>query len=129
MVMITMISKQVLAIIRARTAQFLTETCLIESEELNTGAFGESLHTRIVVDAEVPCRVIMQSRTSGGTAAQVGNQETVVDTYRLIVPWGTALAVDQVVTVDGVEYQVVALVTERTNETDAQAVITRARTN
>lgn len=124
-----MLSNQVLAMMRAQTARFLTETCLIEAEELNTGEFGEALHTRTVVAADVPCRVIQSRQGIRPTAAEVGNQESIVDEYRLIVPYGTALAVDQIVTVGAAEYQVVALVTERTDETDAQAVITRARTD
>jgi len=78
----------------------------------------------------VPCRVIMSRQGTRPSADLIAGQEQLVDEYRLIVPYGTALAVNQRVTVDGDDgatYQVVGLIDRRTDATDSQAVLIRAR--
>lgn len=122
-----MVSSQVLAMMQRVTATFLTETCDIEVEQDSVGQWGQPAHSWQVVATGVACRVITARPMLQSTAGQVGGQEQLVDTYRLIVPAGTALAVNQRVTVNDLTYHIVSLITERTNETDAQAVMVRAR--
>lgn len=122
-----MIATHLLERIKARVALFLGDTCKIEAEVDAVGEMGEPTHTWAVVAAEVACRVI-DARQSGLSAMMnVGEQEAMVDTYRLIVPVGTALDVDQRVTVGGDVYQIVALVDGRSDAAEAQAVMTRVR--
>jgi len=108
--------------------KFLTETCQIEGETLARGQFGERTHGFDVVGADVPCRVIRAGASpSQTTSGEIGSQETIVERYRLIVPAGTVLNVDQRVTVGGAVYQIVDVVTAWADAVDAQAVMVRAR--
>ena len=113
--------------LRNVTARFLTETCLIEKQADSVGQWGQEGQLWTTVASGVPCRVISARAMLQSTAQQVGGQEQLVDTYRIIAPYGTALATNQRVTVGGVVYQVVGLVTDRTDETDVQCVAVRQR--
>lgn len=125
-----MITNGALGAIKAMTAKFLTDTCTIEQRSLAVGEFGQPVEAYTVVSTGVACRVI----TIGNRFfAQQQNPETagrehIMDAYRLIVPAGTALDVDYRVTLsNGDVYHVVDLITERTDETDSQAIIVRVR--
>lgn len=122
-----MMSSQLRAMLRTTTAQFLTETALIEAEVSSTGEWNQPVPLWTTVASDVPCRVITAQPQTNNTAQQVGSQEQLVDTYRIIAPYGTAFATNQRVTVGSVVYQVVGVVTDRTDETDTQAILTRAR--
>lgn len=121
-----MVSTRVIEKIRARTLRFLTETCQIEEEQEIIDIYGARTHTWQVV-ANVACRVItVGSRFNTGTR-DVGTQESMVDEYRLVCPYDTALGVDQRVTVGDVTYQITRVLTDRTDATDAQAIMVRVR--
>ena len=122
-----MIPAQVVAMLQTVTAKFLTETALIEVETTSVGQWGQPVTLWQTVASEVACRVITATAQTSATAQQVGSQEALVDTYRIIAPYGTAFATNQRVTVGSVVYQVVGLVTDRTDETDTQAILVRAR--
>lgn len=123
-----MLSAQALAMLRATTAKFFTDTCTIEREASARGKAGEPTHSPVMVATGVPCRIIDSTNRQTISAQMVGGQEAIVDTYRIIVPYGTALEVDQIITVSsGDQYHVVGLVTARTDKTDSQAVVRRAR--
>lgn len=122
-----MVSTQILAQIKARVALFLGDTCTIEAEVDAVGEMGEPTHGWAVVEADVACRVIDARKSGVSATMEVGAQEAMVDTYRLIVPVGTALAVDQRVTVNSDVYQIVAAGDGRSDAVEAQAVITRVR--
>lgn len=123
-----MLTAQVLAMMRATTAKFLTETCTIEQEMNSTGEFGQPVPVWTPIATNVACRVILARQGYRPTAANVGGQEKIVDEYRIICPYGTVLATNQRITVStGEVYQVVSLITDRTDETDTQAVVVRAR--
>lgn len=121
------LNNQMLARLRQMTAQYLKDTCTIERQTVAYGQYNEIIADQWeTVATDVACRVITEAirRTSGEL---VGEQETLVETYRVVVPTGTGLAPNQRITVGGLVYEVVRLVTNRTDETDEQAVITRAR--
>ncbi len=122
-----MIRVRLLNRIQTHLETFLTSSCTIEAETDSVGPYGEPTHGWSVVAEDVACRVIDARKTGGSASTEVGGQEAMVDTFRLIVAAGTALAVDQRVTVGSDVYQVVALVTSRTDGADGQAVITRVR--
>jgi hypothetical protein len=119
-------NSMVLAQLRAMTATFLTDTCTIEARMDAQGQFGEPLQDHwALVAANVPCRVITLS-SMRNTQMQIASRETIAESYKLICPYGTALAIDQRVTLaNGAVYQVVDVLTKRTDETDTQATITR----
>lgn len=123
-----MLNAQVLAMMRTTTAKFFTETCTIEQEMDSTGEFGQPSPMWSPIATNVACRVITARQGTRPTAEMVGAQEQIVDEYRIICPYGTALATNQRITIStGEVYTVVSLVTDRTDETDTQAVVVRAR--
>lgn len=105
--------------------RFLTDTCVIEEEMIITDSYGGAAHAWQVVASGVRCRVITETRMSGSDTTEVGSQEALVNRLRLVVPAGTALGVNQRVTVGGAVYQIVSLLVARTDSVDAQAVIVR----
>jgi len=117
----------VLAQMRAHAEQLLTDTCLIEVREQSYGPGGEPLETYATVASGVSCRVIDAGDQLARRADTVADRETITDLYQLITPYGTALAVDQRVTLtsDSSVYYVMDLRTERTDKVDAQATISR----
>ena len=113
---------------QAAVAGLLTDTCTITREVVSTDEYGAPTNTWAVVATGTACRVIVLSRLNE-RAGEQGGRETIADTYRLIAPAGTALDTGYRVTVasDGAVYEVVDLVTARTDGPDVQAIITRAR--
>jgi hypothetical protein len=121
------IDSALLEYMRDQAEALMTDTCLIEVRADARGEFGEATQeTWTTVASGVRCRVItiQQSRA----AQPVGTREALIDRYRLVCPSGTALDVDQRVTLsNGDVYQILQVVTARTSETDTQAIIERVR--
>ena len=116
------------AVMRAAAESLMTDTCTIEVASDAVGEYGEVLSDHYTtVASSVACRVITIGNRFKEKTMRVGERETIEDVYRLVTPYGTALAVDQRVTLysDGSRWQVVDLVTERTDDESAQAVIVR----
>lgn len=122
-----MLNSRMLGILRTVTAKYLKETCTIERETLAEDNFGGRKHAWETVASDVPCRVITVGNRQESRGQDVGSQETLVDTYRLIVPYGTSLETNMRVTVGGLVYQVVSILSDRTDETDVQATLIRVR--
>jgi hypothetical protein len=126
----TLITPALRGHLRSMTARFLTDTCTIEARSNSVGEFGDPQEVFASVAAGVACRVITLGTRYAVAALNpaVLGREALVDAYRLVVPAGTALDVDHRVTMSSGEvYQVVDLITERTDETDEQAIIVRVR--
>lgn len=122
------INSSLLATMRNTAESLMTDTCTIEAGADAVGDMGEVLSdVYTAVASSVACRVITIGNRFKETVGITAERETITDAYRLIVPYGTALAVDQRITLDSdsSRWQVVDLLTERTSETDAQAVIVR----
>ena len=118
----------VLASMRAAAESLMTDTCTIEVQSDAVGDMGELLDdVYTVVASAVACRVITIGNRFREAVAQTAERETIVDAYRLVCPQGTALAVNQRITLDSdsSQWHVVDLVTARTSEVDEQAVIAR----
>ncbi len=123
-----MINDVTRAMMRAAAEALMTDTCTLEVGADAIGEYGEVLSEHYtVVASNVPCRVITIGNRFKEKVGRVGEREVVTDIYRLVTPHDTALAVDQRVTLDsdGSRWQVVDLVTERTDDESAQAVIVR----
>lgn len=112
------------AVLKTAVNMYLNQTCMITVDSISTDSYGAETHTTQVAAASVSCRLI---RATPSDAAIVGNQETMADTYRLIVREGTALAVDQRVTVDNITYNVIGLVTGLTDNLYESAIVRRYR--
>jgi hypothetical protein len=120
----------ILTYMRNMSDSLMTDTCTIEVRSTAKGASGETLQdVYTTVASSVACRLIGQSsQTAMGDRIQpTGDRETVTQQYRIICPYTTALAVDQRITLDsdGSQYQVVDLITARTQRTDVQAMLVR----
>ena len=114
-----------LARVREVAGRFMTETCVIEDEVIATDRYGAAVHTWQVSATNVACRVITETRMSGSDTTEIGSQTALVERLRLVVPTGTALGVNQRVTVGGAVYRVVALLEGHTDAVFASAVIVR----
>jgi len=104
----------------------MTDTCTIQERNEAVGEAGERLEIFSNVATGVKCRVITIGNRFMEQAQPVGSRETIVDSYRLIVPHDQTLEVDyRVILSSGDTYDVVDLITQRTQATDNQAVIVR----
>ncbi len=110
--------------IRSVLNRWLNETATIERETETRGVYGEQVHDWETVATDVPCRVI--GRNTQRNQA-MSNQEMMVDEYRVIFETGTVLDVDYRVTVGGNVYRVIAIVDDRTDGVDVQAIVAGER--
>jgi head-tail adaptor len=117
-------STSVIAQIRSVLNRWLNETATIQRETETRGAYGEQLHDWTTTATDVPCRVI--GRNTQRNQA-MSNQEMMVDEYRVIFETGTVLDVDYRVTVGGNVYRVIAIVDDRTDGVDVQAIVAGER--
>lgn len=113
--------------LRAAAERYMTQTCVIEAQRKGVGRYREETPVWDVVAQGVKCRVITVGQRASNDMVQARAQESLRDMYRLICPVGTALDVNQRITVDGATYNVVSLITARTDSTDVQAVMERMR--
>jgi len=114
------------ASLRTTTNKWLKDTATIEALQLTTGEVGQPVESWSVVSASVACRVI---GAASSDTQNVGGQETMTDVFRIVFPAGTALAVQQRITVSssGKVYHVAGLVTDYTDELFTAAVVVRQR--
>jgi hypothetical protein len=112
---------------RAKAEEFMTDQCVIEQhiEATNAAGFPAAQVWGAVVTTK--CRIIDAGETNQGSTTQVGDRTTTSDMPKLVVPYGTPLAEGQRVTLlrTGDVYQIVRLITARTDAVDAQAVIAK----
>lgn len=118
-----MLDQRRLELLRRYTETWMKQRCTIEQEMLITDEMGAQAHAWTVVALNVACRMIREGQGS----ELVGEQESMIERYRLVVPHGTALAANQRVTVEGAVYSVVSIVDRLTDGTDAQALVVRVR--
>lgn len=106
-------------------AQTLKERCDIYQEGEGTDVRGYPTHGLTLVRGNVPCRVIRAGRSFSPAGEIISSQEAMTESYRLIVPYDTPLAVDMVVDVEGERFQVVNIWTKHTDAIDQQATISK----
>jgi head-tail adaptor len=99
--------------IRKDAERFLTETCTISAEVITTDAYGAQVSTWQTFAQDVPCRVITSGISMQGVN-DVGQRETMQETYRIAVPASIALSPNQRITVGGRTYHVVMLAVDLT---------------
>jgi Phage head-tail joining protein. len=121
-----MVDQRQVVRMRAIADGYLTQRCEIEQEQMLLDGYGAMLHSWQVVASDVRCRVIQERRT-GSQMVESGNQETMREMYRLIVPMGVVLRADQRVRVDGALYTVVSAEDALTDVLQASGTIVRVR--
>ena len=120
------VSNALLEHMRDQAESLMTDTCTIEVQSASYGEMGELIEGYTLVASDVSCRVIDAASQNVAEVVQQGDRETIFSEVRIVVPYDTALAVDQrITTSDGTAWQVGRLVTARTNPIDAQAVVVR----
>lgn len=122
------IPDRTIELIRRRVNSYLDDTCRIERESGSPGLMGERLRDLLLVASNVSCRVIRLTKRTNTAAQEVGGQEALVERYRLILPVGTAFAVDdRVVMSNGDVYQVVDVEDHMSDGAFVGAMLTRVR--
>jgi head-tail adaptor len=122
-----MLPSNILKQLRKTTNRWLTQTATIERQTEDRGPFGEQIHDFETVASGVACRVITAGSSFRGDMESSGNQELMLDRYRIIFPAGTAVDVDYRVTIGSRVYNVVGLTDARQDETDVHVIATRER--
>jgi head-tail adaptor len=122
-----MLPSTILNQLRTTVNRWLTETATIERQTESRGVYGEQVHDWETVASGVACRVINAGNSNAGNNQQFGNQELMMDRYKIVMPTGTVVDVDYRITVAGRVYDVVAIVDDRTDSTDVQAIVSRVR--
>ena len=122
-----MLPSTILNQLRTTVNRWLTETAIIERQTESRGVYGEQVHDWETVASGVACRVINAGNSNAGNNQQFGNQELMMDRYKIVMPTGTVVDVDYRITVAGRVYDVVAIVDDRTDSTDVQAIVSRVR--
>jgi len=121
-----MFPNQTKAMIRRYAALFMTDSCVIfTTGESGTDSMGAPIYGETTI-YDGPCRVITSTQSTAEQTRTVGEQAGLIEEYRLVVPYGTALAVDQRVRVGNVEYSIVNVRQKHTDKTDAQAIMVKA---
>ena len=124
----SILNAPMLAQLRSMTAKFLKDSCRIEVQTETIDEIGAPTQTWAIVADDVPCRILPMATGSMASMSElVGSQESLRELYKIICPYGTALAPNQRITSNGATYNIIQLVTARTDETDTQALITRQR--
>ena len=102
----------------------MTDSCTISRDTNASDETGAPDGSTEIVASGVSCRVI----EGKGDIEDIGDQESLTEWYRLIVPVGTSLEVNYLITLaDETVYRVLEVITQRTDAMDAQAVIKRER--
>ncbi len=122
-----MINSNILAMLQAQVAQYLTDTCTIEQDTTVVDEFGGTTPAFVVVASSVACAVITIGTDRSIKAGLTGDQQTITDEYRIILPNGQQIETGWRVTVGSDVYHVTNILDKRTNETDVQVIARRQR--
>lgn len=119
-----MVSAHRLARVKQRLEKYVDDVCTIKRRSATQGPRGETNPNYDIVAENVDCRVIKGE--SG--MDDVGDQASLTETYRLIVPVGTELGVHyRVVLADGSKFEIIDVIDKRSDPVDAQALMVRER--
>lgn len=112
---------------RAMAAQFLTDSCDIQRNFAGKDRFGAPTVGWSTIASAVACRVIEPESRMSGMVMVTADQVATVDEYRLILPKAQDIDEGDRVSVGGITYQVVRLMTELTDEFFETVVISVLR--
>lgn len=121
-----MVSSQVLAAMKTQAYRFLTDTCDIHVRQNSTDAYGYQTQDYSAAYTNVMCRLILSGR--GATnPAEIGEQERLVEEYRLSLKADQTIDVDDRVVLNGITYEVTGLITALTDKFFQMVEIRRER--
>lgn len=123
----SLLSPQVLAMIRRVTLAQMTDTCLIERMADSVGRMGQIAQVWETVGSNVACRLITSKGATLPQTEVFASRVTMEDTYTISLPVGTVLATDYRITVNSDVFRVASVVDGRTDAADVQAVLVRMR--
>ena len=112
--------------LQTTTNKWLTERATIQRQLQTRGSFGEQIHDWTVVGSNIDCRVITIGNNSNASDT-VGNQEVMLDTYKIVLRAGTDIGVDDLISVGGRVYRVTRINDDRTDELDINVLVERER--
>lgn len=118
-----MITPQMRNTLKGALNRFLNQSASISVDEITIDEIGGQVSTSMSVATGVRCRVMRP--TAADMRKLVGMQEVITEIYKIAFEQGTALGTNQRVTVDGVTYNIVSIVTHRTDDLDEQAIVVR----
>lgn len=118
-----LINSTVLTKLRKQAISTLTETCIIKRKITTRDEFLSQVSGYDQIASEVACRMIGVGTLTNSTVGLAANQESLMESYRLIVPVGTDLQADDIVVIGGLTYTVVRLLDNLTDQFFAQALI------
>ncbi len=108
--------------ITTRLESFLSDLCTIKRAAKSYDSTGAQSGVLETVAAGVACRVI----EGNSNIEDIGDQQTLTEWYRLTVPVGTDLGANYFVELaNGDVFKVIDLITQRSEATDAQAMMKR----
>ena len=105
---------------------FLTDTCSILNPSGGTDEYGHATDTLTMVSDTVPCRVISDKGTTPMASTATG-QAGILTRLKIVLPHGTDVDVSHIIRVDNVDYKVIDIVDERTNQPDVQVLVSKVR--
>lgn len=121
----TGVSAAVLAMIRAKAATYLTDTCTVESATNTIDDYGAPVQTWSTVASGAACRIVLAGNRYATEVREAGAAETLRQQYKLSIGRNVPLAADHRVTCGGVVYDVVQVETALTDEVWHSAILVR----
>ena len=103
-------SSRTIAKVRQIVGDTLTDVCDIDEQTTVTGSMGQVLQSWTTRSSGVMCRLIRAGASNSSDSGVQGGAEVIEDSVRIILPYGSEVAVDyRLVVADGESYQVVAI--------------------
>jgi hypothetical protein len=122
------ITSQLMAHIKSHALQTYTDTCLIERNiEVTDNRYGSKEPGWQVVGADVPCRLITLNRSNQSLVEELASQDTMLDSYQLVIPSTQEIERDYRVTISGETYAVTRIESSLTDLAFKQVLIIRKR--
>lgn len=114
--------------IKAMVAKFLDQQCELLQQSDTIDDYGNQDYSWSTVAAGVPCRLITDSgQSTTSEVRRVGDQESLVESYRVILPADTDIESDMRVKIGSNEYTVIDVLDSLSNSVNVQVLVTRAR--
>lgn len=114
-----------LALVQHIKNAYLTDRATLETEFSTVTSIGASTHEWQILATNIPCRMITQGQSTNA-ARQIGSQEGLVETYRIVLKLDLiTLAVNQRLTINGVVYEIVDILSHRTDQDEVQVTAKR----
>lgn len=122
-----MIRRQTADSIKRYVASFLSSTCVIRRSIERRDQHGAVSKESITIGESIPCRIITQRGGGAANAMRIGNRETLVDMYRVVLPLDVDIKQDDQIVIDGAYYQVASIDDKLTDRVFKAVMLIRER--